>query len=139
MKNKRILTTHDAVQIAAACRDKAEKAGRLATIAVVDDAGNLLYLERPETMTMLSIEASIMKARTASLYARATSLMEQRVKDRPAFLAMPGLLAVPGGVPLFEGETCIGGVAAGGAEKDDETIAQAGADFFQSRLVGAGG
>jgi glc operon protein GlcG len=53
--------------------------------------------------------------------------MEQRVKERPGFLTVPGALAVRGGVPLFYQGQCVGGVGVSGNGQNDEPIAEAGA------------
>ena len=124
------MSSSDSTEIVEACKAGAAAIGRFATVAVVDDVGMLLHLERHDSVGVVSVETTIRKARTASLYARPSSAMEQRIMERPAFLGMPDLLAVPGGLPLFMDGTCVGGVAVGGVDKDDEAVAQAGVERF---------
>jgi len=129
MKIRIVLTSLDVAGIISACKARSKELSRVATIAVVDDTGMLLYLERPDVITPVSVEVAVMKARTSFLYSRPTSALEKRVDERSAFLTMPNLIAVSGGLPLMVDGNCIGGVGVGGADKDDELIAMAGAEF----------
>lgn len=137
MKRRLALSSEDAAAIVAACKMRATELGRASTIAVVDETGFLLHLERPDSLGPVSAEAAFLKARTGFFYERPTSLLAQRIAERPGFLAMPEMLAVPGGLPLLVDGHCVGGVGVGGADKDDETIARAGADVMESRGPGA--
>ena len=132
MKKRLALSSEDAASIISACKARAAELGRNATIAVVDDTGALLHLERSDLNSPISVEAAHMKARTGFLYARATSMLEQRVAERPSFLAMPDMLPVQGGFPIILAGQCIGGVGVGGADKDDEVIASAGLEYIES-------
>ena len=111
----------------AAARAKAAESAEKGTIAIVDQAGSLLYLERPDTNSANSVEMATGKARTAAFRERPSSALEERVKDRPGFLMTPNQIGVRGGVPLFfEGE-CVGGVGVSGIGNNDEPAALAGA------------
>jgi glc operon protein GlcG len=68
-----------------------------------------------------------MKARTAAFRERPSSNLEERVKERPGWLMFPQGLPMSGGVPLFHGTECIGGIAVSGIAEDDERVAEAGA------------
>jgi glc operon protein GlcG len=131
MRNKPCLTLADAQRMAAACREAAAKHDQDATIAVVDDGGHLIYLERPDRHRPNAVEMATLKARTAALRARPSSTLEERVKERPGFLMVPNVLAVRGGVPVFYGGECVGGVGISGIDVDDETVAAAGADALE--------
>jgi uncharacterized protein GlcG (DUF336 family) len=114
----------------AACKAKGAEIKREPTIAIVDEAGHLLYLERPDRNGVNTVEMATAKARTAAFRGRPSRAFGERIKERPQFLMSPNYLGVDGGVPiLFEGE-CIGGVGVSGIGRDDEPVAEAGAAAF---------
>jgi glc operon protein GlcG len=128
MRNKPCLTLGDAQRMAIACREAAARHDQDATIAVVDDGGHLIYLERPDQHRPNAVDMATLKARSAALRARPSSTLEERVKERPGFLMVPNSLAIRGGVPVFYAGECVGGVGISGADTLDETIAEAGAN-----------
>lgn len=128
MRSKLCLSTEEVQAIVAACKAKAASLQEEATIAVVDEGGQLLYLERPDTQGPSSVEMATGKARTAAIRERPTAALEDRVKDRPGFLTYPNAIAVRGGVPVFYDGKCVGGVGVSGVGNNDEPVAQAGAD-----------
>ncbi len=128
MRLRPSLTSEDIAKIVAAAKQEASRHGLEPTIAIVDFGGSLLYLERPDSHTPLAIDMSTGKARTAALRERASSALEQRVKDRPGFLTMPGMVAIRGGVPLVWNNECVGGIGVSGIAEHDEIVAKAGAD-----------
>ena len=128
MRTKLCLSTEDVQKIVAACKKEAAKHGEDATIAVVDDGGQLLYLERPDSQGPNSVEMAAGKARTAAIRERPSSALEARVAERPGFLTYPNVIAVSGGVPLFYEGRCVGGVGVSGIGENDEPVAKAGAD-----------
>jgi uncharacterized protein GlcG (DUF336 family) len=70
-------------------------------ISVVDDGGNLIYLERADGALSGMIEASIMKARSAAGYGVTTKILEQQIaQGHPGFQNLPGTLPMVGGVPV---------------------------------------
>jgi uncharacterized protein GlcG (DUF336 family) len=123
-----VLEQSDVEAVLRACRGAAE--GRRPTIAVVDAAGHLLHLERPECNGVNTAEMATLKARTAAIRGRPSSDFGERVKDSPGFLMAPNSLGAPGGVPLFHEGICVGAVGISGADVDDEPIASAGAALF---------
>jgi uncharacterized protein GlcG (DUF336 family) len=130
MRRKPCLTSDDVFKMVAACKAKGAAIDRQPTVAVVDEAGHLLYLERPDRNGVNTVDMAIAKARTAAFRGRSSRAWGERVKERPASAAAPNYLGVPGGIPvLFEGD-CIGGVGVSGIGKDDEPVAEAGAAAF---------
>ena len=127
MRNKPALTGSDVQKIAAACRAEAEKNKWNVTVAVVDDAGFLLYLERLDGAGPMTAEVAVAKARTAAVTRRPTKFWEDRLKDRPAMMKFPDNLPIQGGVPvMYEGD-CVGAIGVSGVQShEDEQIAQAG-------------
>jgi glc operon protein GlcG len=128
MRSKHILTSGDARQIVSAARAEAEKNGRKVSIAVVDDGGYLLALERLEGAFPHSAELAVSKARTAAVMRLPTKTLEDMVKERPGLLTMPGLTRVQGGLPIKVDDECIGAVGVSGATSEqDEQVAASGA------------
>src|SRR5258708_38254968 len=101
MRTKPCMTSTDAQKMMAACKAEAEKNKWKVSIAIVDDAGVLLHLERMEGAGPTTPEVAHGKARTAALTKQPTRLWEERVKERPAFLNYPAGLAICGGVPII--------------------------------------
>jgi uncharacterized protein GlcG (DUF336 family) len=132
MRNKPCLTLADAQRMAEACRNATAKNDQEATIAIVDDGGHLIYLERPDRHRPNAVEMATLKARTAALRARPSSTLEARVREKPGFLMVPNILAIGGGVPVFYDGECVGGIGISGCDVNDEPIATAGADTLSN-------
>ncbi|MGH7333288.1 MAG: GlcG/HbpS family heme-binding protein [Candidatus Rokuibacteriota bacterium] len=127
MRNKPALTATDVHKMMAACRDEAAKNKWNVTIAVVDDAGYLLHLERLDGAGPMTAEVAASKARTAAVTRRPTKAWEDMVKDRPVFLKFPENLPIQGGVPIMHQGDCVGGIGVSGVQShQDEQIANAG-------------
>ena len=127
MRLRPSLTLEDAKMMVLECNQASRALGGEGTIAVVDAGGHLIYLERPDRQSPNSVEVATMKARTAAFRERPSSNLEERVKDRPGWLMFPQGLPMSGGVPLFHGDECVGGIAVSGIAEDDERVAAAGA------------
>lgn len=129
MHTKPYLTLDDAKRIAAAARATADARGWPVVIAVADDGGHLLYLERMNGAKLGAIETAQKKARSAVLFARPTKALEDIIAaGRNAMLLLPGATPIQGGLPLVHEDQLVGGVGVSGvASADDEKIAAAGA------------
>ena len=101
MRNRPTLTTSDVQKMVAASRGEAQKNKWNVTIAVVDDAGHLLYLERMDGAGPMTAEVAVGKASTAAVTRRPTKFWEDRVKERLVFLKFPDNLPIQGGVPIM--------------------------------------
>jgi glc operon protein GlcG len=127
MRNKPALTAADVHKLMAACRDEAAKNKWGVTIAIVDDAGFLLSLERLDGAGPMTAEVAAGKARTAAITRRSTKVWEDLVKDRPVFLKFPENLPIQGGVPLMHQGECVGAIGVSGVQShQDEQVANAG-------------
>jgi glc operon protein GlcG len=106
-------------------------------IAVVDEGGNLMAVERLDGTFAAGANISIGKARTAVLFKRPTRAFEEIIKNgRTAMVALPDAFFTPlqGGVPIeYEGQI-IGGIGVSGAAsaQQDEELAIAGANLFKA-------
>lgn len=104
-------------------------------IAVVDDGGNLMALERLDGTFAAGANISIGKARTAVLFKRPTKAFEDIIKNgRTAMVALPDSFFTPlqGGIPIVVDNQIVGGVGVSGAAsaQQDEELAIAGANAF---------
>jgi len=128
MRNKPTLTASDVQKMVAACKSEAAKNKWSVSIAVVDDAGYLLYLERLDGAGPVAAEVASEKAVTAARTRRPTKFWEDRLKERPAFMKFPGVLPLQGGVPVMYQNECVGAIGVSGVQShEDEQIANAGA------------
>jgi uncharacterized protein GlcG (DUF336 family) len=130
MANKPILTLEDAQRVAAAAAAEARTNEWNVVIAVVDDGGHLLYLQRSHDTQFGSIETAIAKAHAAVAFQRPTKASEDAVlSGRLIHLALPGVIPAEGGVPLARDGIIIGGIGISGVRSfQDGQIAQAGVD-----------
>ena len=132
MTSKPILTLEDAKRIALASEGEARRNDWKVVIAVVDDGGHLLYLQRSHDTQFGSVETAIKKAHAAVVFQRPTKSSEDAVTNgRLIHLALPGVIPAEGGVPLFRDGQIIGGVGVSGVRSfQDGQIAQAGVDVL---------
>lgn len=90
MQTKKVLTHDDARKIAAAAEAEAKKNNWAVTIAIVDDGGHLLWLQRLDGAAPISAQICQHKARTAALGRRESRLYEESINGgRYAFLSVP--------------------------------------------------
>jgi glc operon protein GlcG len=128
MLQKWILGQDDVQRIAAACRAHALREGWAVSIAIVDDAGGLLYFERLGARVS-TIEVATRKARTAAYTRAPSAAFAQRAKENTNFLALDAYLPLPGGMPLLHQGECVGAVGVSGVlAEQDELVARAGCD-----------
>jgi len=123
---KNALTLADAKQIAAAAEAEALKNNWRVTIAVLDDGGNLLFLQRLDEAPLGSIVVAQEKARTALLFKRPTKVFEEIIASgRTAMLTLPGATPIEGGLPLLNNGQLIGAIGVGGGNADEQCAYQA--------------
>ena len=129
MKQKYCLELSDVKAIAAAAEAEATKNGWAVTIAIADDGGNLLWLQRLDGAAALSAHIAPAKAHTAAMGRRESKAYEDMITGgRWAFLTAPtveGLLE--GGIPIVKNGDVIGAVGVSGVKSsEDAQIARAG-------------
>ena len=129
MITKPVLTLEDAKRIAAAAQAEATRNSWRVVIAVVDDGGHLLYLERDHQTQFGSVETAIAKAHAAIAFRRPTKASEDAVlSGRLIHLSLPGVIPAEGGVPLHLDGVIVGGMGVSGVRSfEDGQIAAAGA------------
>jgi glc operon protein GlcG len=129
MKNKPILALEDAQRIAQAAHAEAAAHGWAVSIAIVDDGGHLLWLQRLDGAAPISAQIASAKARTSALGRRETKVYEDMINQgRAAFLSAPSLDGMlEGGVPVMVDGQCAGAVGVSGVKSaEDAQIARAG-------------
>ena len=129
MQTKHTLELSDIKAIAAAAEAEALKNNWAVTIAIVDDGGHLLWLQRLDGAAAISAHIAPAKANTAALGRRESKVYEDIVNGgRMSFLSAPeikGLLE--GGVPIMKDGQCLGAVGVSGVKStEDAQIAKAG-------------
>lgn len=131
---KRTLSLEAAKRLAGAAAEHARASKATVVIAVVDDGGHLIYLERLDDTVAVSAAIAPGKARTAAIFRRPTSELETTINSgRTALSAIHDYTPLQGGVPVVVGGEVVGAVGVSGANpKLDEEIAMAGAKSAES-------
>jgi glc operon protein GlcG len=128
MRTKPCLTSADVKTMLAACEAAAAKNKWAVSIAIVDEGGYLLGLQRMDGASAITAEVSLGKARTSAMTKRPSKFFEDRIKERPAFAGFPAGILIQGGVPLIHDNECVGAIGVSGVQsQEDEQVAQAGA------------
>ena len=106
-------------------------------IAVVDDGGNLILLERLDDTQVASVEVGIGKARTAAIFRRPSKVFEDQIKNgRVAALALPGATPLQGGIPIMINGSVVGAIGvSGNTPEEDEEIAIVGAAVINETSI----
>jgi glc operon protein GlcG len=128
--SKKALTLDGARRVIAAAEAEARRHNAGGVIAVVDDGGNLVALERLDGTFVAGATISIGKARTAATFKLPTKRFEDIIKNgRTAMVALPDFTPLQGGGPIVVDGQVIGAVGVSGAASaaQDEEIAAAGA------------
>ena len=138
LADKKALTIAVAKRIAAAAEQEAAKNDWNIFIAIVDDGGNLMYLERMDDSQLASQEVSIAKARTALLFKRPTKALEDAVTGgRVVVMALANAVPVEGGLPLMAYGKIVGAIGISGVSSaQDGIIAKAGVAELEQILAG---
>ena len=122
------ITIEAAKKIAAAALAECASNKWNVAVAVVNTHGSLVYYERMNNTQSASARIAIDKASAAPMYRRTTRVFAETVaKSGPAVMTLPGVVASPGGMPIFSGGKVIGGIGVSGVTGDqDEQCAKAG-------------
>lgn len=135
---KKTLTLDGARKVIAAAVAQAHRNKAGGVIAVVDDGGNLMALERVDGTFAAGANISIGKARTAALFKHPTKFFEDVIgKGRTSMVALNDFTPLQGGVPLVVDGEIVGAVGVSGANsaQQDEELAMAGAAALNGNLA----
>jgi glc operon protein GlcG len=129
MKTQSALELADIKAIAAAAEAEAMANQWAVSIAIVDNGGHLLWLQRLDGAAPVSAQIAPAKAQTAAIGRRESRLYEEMINGgRISFLSAPGLQGLlEGGVPIMKDGQCIGAVGVSGVKStEDAQVARAG-------------
>ncbi len=129
MKNKSTLDHADVKAIASAAEAEAFRNNWAVTIAIVDDGGHLLSLQRLDGVAPISAHIATAKANTAAVGRRDSKVYEEMINGgRTSFLSAPLLHGMlEGGVAIMKDGQCLGAVGVSGVKSaEDAQIARAG-------------
>ena len=134
LNKKPYLSLEDAQCIISACHDFVNKKNYpLVAVAVCDDGGHVIAIERAPDVPPVSAKIAINKARTAALGRRDSRIYEEQINNgRQALLSAPDIAGLmTGGVPIIFENTCVGAVGVSNLKPDqDEEVAKSGLDYF---------
>jgi len=128
VQTKPVLTHDDVKKMAAAAEAEAIKNQWAVTIAICDEGGHMLWLQRLDGANAMSAQIGPEKARTSALGKRATKGLEDMINNgRVAFLSVPFHGLLEGGEPIVVDGWCIGAIGVSGVKSsEDAQIARAG-------------
>jgi len=129
MKTKPVLEAADVKAIATAAEAEALRNQWAVTIAIVDDGGHLLWLQRLDGAAPISAHIAPAKANTAAVGRRESKVYEDMINGgRVSFLSAPDLKGLlEGGVPIVKDGQVLGAVGVSGVKSaEDAQIARAG-------------
>jgi len=126
---KEVLTLEGAKLVAGTAAAEAKKGNEGASIAIVDDGGNLMYLERIQPTFPMGATISTEKARTAALFQKPTKILEDAIVGGRTPLLNAWSAPLNGGEPIMLSGTVVGAIGVSGASSAarDAAIAIAGA------------
>lgn len=130
---KKSMTLDAAKKLAAAAEAEAIANKWTMVIAIIDDGGNQVYLEKMDETQIGSVDVAIAKAQSAVKFKRPTKVFEDAlVGGRQAILKLPGAIPIEGGVPLMIDGRVIGAIGVSGAQsKEDGQVAAAAVKAFE--------
>ncbi len=141
LTTKRSLNLEGARKVIAAATAKARQLNAPGgVIAIVDDGGNLMALDRLDGTFSAGANISIGKAKTAVMFKRPTKVFEDIIKNgRTAMVALPDFTPLQGGIPIMIDGQVVGGVGVSGAASaaQDEELAIAGAAAISAGEMGS--
>jgi glc operon protein GlcG len=128
MQHKAVLSQREVSQILQAARSEAQQQGWAVAIAVVDDGGHPLALERLDGCAPIGAYIATEKARSAAIGRRETKGYEDMVNGgRTAFVSAPLITSLEGGVPVLVDGQVVGAVGVSGVKAEqDAQVAKAG-------------
>jgi uncharacterized protein GlcG (DUF336 family) len=134
MLTRKTLSLAEAKKVAAAASAKANAEGWTVVIAIHDNGGNLIYLERADGTQLGSIVVAQEKSRTALMFKRPTKMIEDTVlSGRVNMMSLAGITSVEGGVPLVVDGEIVGSIGVSGVQSSqDGQVAAAGAAALTS-------
>src|SRR5271157_1495234 len=143
---KKTLTLQGAERVIAEAKSEAQRLQAPGgVVAVVDDGGNLMALERLDGTFSAGANISIGKAKTAVMFKKPTRFFEELInssgKGRTVMTALENFTPLIGGIPIVVDGQIVGGVGVSGAATadQDEQLAIAGSKAFDTAATSTSG
>jgi len=136
-----MITLSDARSVIAAAEKQSTENGQPSNIAVVDGGGNLVAHVRMDGAWIGSIDISIKKAFTARAFDISTKELSELAQPGEDFYGINTsndgkIMIFAGGIPLKQNGKVVGAIGvSGGSGKQDQTVAEAGAAFFEQSVT----
>lgn len=136
-----MITLNDARSVIAAAEKQSTENGQPSNIAVVDGGGNLVAHVRMDGAWIGSIDISIKKAFTARAFDISTKELSELAQPGEDFYGINAsndgkIMIFAGGIPLKQNGKVVGAIGvSGGSGKQDQTVAEAGAAFFEQSVA----
>lgn len=138
--DRKTLTLDGARKVMAAAMDFIKRNNTTGVVAIVDEGGNLMMLERADNTFAAGAAISTGKARTAALFKRPTKFFEEVIKNgRTAMVALNDFTPLMGGVPILVDGQIVGAIGVSGAAsaQQDEEIANVGVNVLSPSAANA--
>ena len=137
LTGKKVLTLAASKKVAEAAEQFALANSRSVVVAIVDDGGNLLYLQRMDSAPIGSVNVAQEKARTSVIFKSPTRAFESALASGLTSLLKLDILPFEGGIPFGVNGTIVGAIGVSGCDmsSQDGEVAQAGADWFSNALA----
>src|SRR3546814_9497850 len=123
---KQSLTLDAARKVLAGAEAEAARNGWAPTIAVVDESGHIVAMERMDSARYAGLYLAPGKARSAALFRRPTKVLEDAINDgRTAQVTLPDMVQMEGGLQdVINGEVVGESGVSGNAKQQDSQNAQ---------------
>jgi glc operon protein GlcG len=139
LTEKKVLTLASAKKIAEAAEQFAFRKSWSVVVAIADEGGNLLCLQRMDGAPIGSVDVAQDKARTSVIFKAPTKVFESALAAGLTSLLKLEILPFDGGVPITVNGSIVGAIGVSGcaASAQDGEVAQAGADWFLGAVAAA--
>lgn len=135
LTTKKALNLEVAKAVAAAAESHARANNWNVIVTILDDGGNMLYMQRMDGAQIGSIAVSLLKAQSAINFKRPSKFFADGITANPGFAMLPGSIANEGGLPIIVDGQVIGSIGISGATSaQDGMVAQAGVDALPKIL-----
>jgi uncharacterized protein GlcG (DUF336 family) len=135
LTTKKALNLAVAKELAAAAEAHARANNWNVVVTILDDGGNMLYMQRMDNVQIGSIAVSLRKAQSAINFKRPTKVFADGIAANPGFAMLPGAIANEGGIPITVDGQVIGSIGVSGVTaQQDGMIAQAALDALPKIL-----
>jgi glc operon protein GlcG len=131
MHARQTLSLADARRLIDGARHEADARSLGVSIAVTDEAGTLIALERLDTARYHTPTVATAKARTAAIARTPTKVLQAQLKDHPAYATFPDRVPIEGGIPIIHDNEVVGAIGvSGGTTAEDTAICEAAIAHF---------